>query len=57
MQTIFDMYPSVFRDQNYANYYEGHCQRVEDLLEFGEKKGKKYKNITTSYIPALAKRN
>lgn len=56
MHTIFEMYPSVFRDQNYANYYEYHCQCVEELLEYGEERGKRYKNLTTSYIPALKNR-
>lgn len=56
MQSIFDMYPSLFRDQNYSNYYECHCQSVEELLEYGEERGKSYKSITTSYIPALANR-
>ncbi len=56
MQSIFDMYPSLFRDQDYANYYDYHCQCVEGILEYGEKCGKQYKNLTTSYIPALAKR-
>lgn len=57
MQTIFDMYPSLFRDQNYANYYERHCRWLEELLEYGEQKGKKYRNLTTSYIPALKSRS
>ncbi|MCM1236997.1 MAG: hypothetical protein NC489_43535, partial [Ruminococcus flavefaciens] len=56
MQSIFDMYPSLFRDQNYENYYDYHCQCVEGILEYGEKRGKRYKNLTTSYIPALMKR-
>ena len=56
MPTIFEMYPSLFRDQNYANYYEYHCQCVEKLLEYGEHMGKKYRNLTTSYIPALKER-
>ncbi len=56
MHTIFEMYPSLFRDQNYANYYEKHCQCMEELLKYGEKRGKIYINLTTSYIPALKKR-
>lgn len=57
MQSIFDMYPSLFRDQNYVNYYERHCQWLEELLEYGEQKGKRYRNLTTSYIPALISRS
>jgi len=56
MHTIFEMYPSLFRDQNYANYYEYHCQCMEGILKYGERLGKKYINLTTSYIPALKER-
>ncbi len=56
MQSVFDMYPSVFRDQKYDDYYNVHCRTVEEILEFGERLGKKYINMTTSYIPALKKR-
>ena len=56
MPTVIEMYPSIFRDQKYDNYYEYHCQCMEEILKYGEEKGKKYRNITTSYIPALAKR-
>lgn len=56
MKSVFDMYPSVFRDQKYANYYEKHCQIVEQIIEYGEQLGKKYINLTTSYIPALIRR-
>ena len=57
MQSVFDMYPSVFRDQKYDNYYSSHCRTVEEILEFGEKLNKRYVNMTTSYIPALKKRS
>lgn len=57
MQSIFDTYPSLFRDQGYANYYKIHCQNVEHLLKYGEEKGKKYYNYTTSFIPALKERS
>lgn len=56
MQSVFDMYPSVFRDQKYDDYYKIHCRTVEEIMEFGERLGKKYINMTTSYIPALIKR-
>ena len=57
MQSVFDMYPSVFRDQRYGNYYEKHCRNVEGLLSYGEGFGKRYINLTTSFIPALQKRS
>lgn len=57
MQSVFDMYPSVFRDQQYGNYYGRHCRNVEGLLSYGEGLGKRYINLTTSFIPALQKRS
>ncbi len=57
MQSIFDTYPSLFRDMGYADYYERHCQNVQNLLAYGEAKGKKYYNFTTSFIPALKERS
>lgn len=54
MQSIFDMYPSLFRDQGYADCYEMHCKNVKELIEYGHSLGKKYVNCTTSLIPALA---
>lgn len=57
MQSIFDAYPSLFRDAGYADYYERHCRNVQNLLMYGEVKGKKYYNFTTSFIPALKERS
>lgn len=57
MQSIFDTYPSIFRDMGYADYYERHCQNVQNLLVYGEVRGKKYYNYTTSFIPALKERS
>lgn len=53
MQSVFDMYPSLFRDQGYADYYEKHCKNVKELIAYGQCLGKKYVNYTTSFIPAL----
>ncbi len=55
-QSVFDMWPSFFRYNSYEEYYEGHCKKVAGQLEYGETLGKKYLNITTSFIPALAER-
>lgn len=57
MQSIFDTWPSLFRDQGYDNYYKIHCRNVEQLIQYGEEKGKKYCNYTTSFIPALKERS
>lgn len=57
MQSVFEAYPANFRDQSYSDYYEMHCHTIERMLEYGESLGKKYVNMTTSYIPALKKRS
>jgi len=56
MQTVFDTHPSFFRDRIYTDYYENHCQFLNDLIEYGESLGIKYISLTQSYIPALEKR-
>ena len=55
-QSVINMWPSVFRDEQYDDFYDNHCEVVEALLRYGEGCGKKYINMTTSYIPALEKR-
>jgi len=56
MQTVFETHPSFFRDRDYKDYYEEHCNFLKNLIEFGENKGKKYYSLTNSYIPALKER-
>ncbi len=56
MKTVFETHPSFFRDRNYKDYYEEHCDFLEKLLQYGEAKEKKYYSLTESYIPALSKR-
>lgn len=56
MEDAFKMHPSFFRDRNYEDYYDNHCETVEKLISFGEAFGKVYVSITHSYIPALSKR-
>jgi len=56
MQTVFETHPSFFRDRDYQDYYEEHCQFLNDLIEFGEQKGKKYLSLVPSYIPVLSKK-
>lgn len=53
MHTVFETHPSFFRDRDYKDYYQEHCQFLNDLIEYGEIKGKKYNSLTRSYIPAL----
>lgn len=56
MHCVFEAYPSFFRHQDYEGYYDQHCLQMKELLEYGESLGKRYRNITTSFIPALAER-
>jgi len=56
MQTVFETHPSFFRDRDYKDYYEEHCEFMKNLIEYGEKQGKKYYSLTRSYIPVLKER-
>ena len=56
METVFETHPSFFRDRHYGKDYKEYCYHFEKLIQFGEKKGKKYYSLTRSYIPALQKR-
>lgn len=56
MNTVFESHPSFFRDRSYVDYYQAHCDSLEGLIQFGERKGKKYFALTESYIPALKNR-
>ncbi|MCA1693874.1 MAG: hypothetical protein LC749_03620 [Actinobacteria bacterium] len=56
MATVFDAHPAFFRDRDYADYYKGHCKRLEDLLVAGEQAGKRVIGVTPSHIPALRRR-
>jgi hypothetical protein len=56
METVFDTHPSFFRDRVYEDYYQEHCRHLEQIISFGEKKGKSIQALTSSYIPALRKR-
>jgi hypothetical protein len=56
MEGVFKTHPSFFRDRDYKDYYAEHCRFLEELISYGEGKGKCYYSITPSYIPALKKR-
>ncbi len=56
MESAFQTHPSFFRDRNYQDYYEEHCNFIEKLIQYGEKRGNTYYSITSSYIPVLEKR-
>ena len=55
-QSVSDMWLSKYRDACPEDYYDRHCKVVEAFIKYGESCGKKYINMTTSYIPILEKR-
>ena len=57
MDSVFEMWPAFFHWRRYEAYYDEHCQTVEEELQYGERLGKHYLNLTTSFIPALKARN
>jgi hypothetical protein len=56
MESAFNTHPSFFRDRHYSDYYKMHCKNLEEILQYGEARGKKYYSLTPSKIPALGKR-
>ena len=56
MTTAFDAHPAFFRDRDYADYYEDHCQQLEEFIAAAEATGKRTRGVTPSYIPALSRR-
>jgi hypothetical protein len=57
LETVKAVHPSFFRDRNYSDYYQRHCQELENQIIFGEKLGKKYYSLTQSYIPVLKRKH
>lgn len=55
MESAFETHPSFFRDRNYEDYYEEHCDFLENLINFGNISDKVYSSLTNSYIPVLEK--
>lgn len=56
MRTVVDTHPAFFRDQDYGDYYDAHCEQLESLLSAGEAAGKRIRAVTPSFIPALGRR-
>ncbi len=55
--SVMETWPAFFKYRRYDAYYDRHCQTVDEQLRYGESIGKKYTNITTSFIPALKDRS
>jgi len=56
MSAVFEAHPSFFRDRDYKDYYEQHCQCCDELLNHCEAFGKQFSVLTNSYIPAFNQR-
>ena len=56
MKTVFDSHPSFFRYVDYSDYYDEYCGSLEDLIQVGERAGKRVSAVTPSWIPALRHR-
>lgn len=56
MLSAFDAHPAFFRDRDYADYYDEHCQQLEELIQVAEQRGVRVAGLTPSHIPALKKR-
>lgn len=57
MNSAFNVHPSFFRDRDYVDYYDEHCEFLEGLISYGENNfSKKYFSLTKSFIPSFKKR-
>lgn len=48
-------HPGFFKI-SYTDYYDQHCATLELLMREGEQNGRIFRNVTTSHVPALARR-
>jgi hypothetical protein len=56
MKAAMEAHPALFRNRDYARYYQEHCDLLARQLDAIEGRGTKVTNVTTSHIPALRKR-
>lgn len=57
MESVFKAHPSFFRDRDYSDYYQNHCESLDGLILYGEALAKSYYSISDSNIPTLKKRH
>lgn len=55
MDVIQNVHPSFF-NIDYDDYYKGHLSSLEEMIQFGEKSGYSFFNLTPSFIPVLQQR-
>ncbi|WP_254822902.1 hypothetical protein [Haloglomus halophilum] len=56
METVAKTHPSFFRDRIYEDYYDQHVETLTEMIEYGERDGIQFRNLTHSYIPCLSER-
>jgi FkbM family methyltransferase len=56
LETAKQCHPSFFRDRDYEDYYDEHIAIMEELINYGECAGKKYRSLTPAYTEPLGKR-
>lgn len=56
MGTAFETHPAYFRDRPFTEVMSIYCDNYEELIEYGERAGKRYHSLTPSFIPVLAQR-
>lgn len=56
MDAAKDAHPGFFKI-SYTDYYDQHCDTLELLMREGEQRGRVFRNVTTSYVPSLVRRD
>jgi hypothetical protein len=56
MDDAKEAHPGFFKI-SYTDYYDQHCATLELLMRQGEQDGRIFRNITTSHVPGLARRD
>lgn len=56
MLTAFETHIGFFRYRSYEDYYNEHCQQLEEFFAMAESHGKRIRGLTPSHIPALLTR-
>lgn len=56
LTALRETHPSVFRDMDFKEFYEGNVRDTDEFIQYGESLGKKYYSLAPSHFPALKKR-
>lgn len=56
-ETVVEMHPSFFDDNDYVQYYVTHCEVLTEFIEWAERmNGASFESVTSSHIPVLRER-